>query len=147
MDQPDDFSAYYQDLLEGQYDCPDRLVLNGYFPLGQTGGGFRVWWRRLTGSDETLDQEHLLDLAGRFSRRVHAFAKRHRIQLIHCPPGTRKHELAEEHRPATPKFTGLFLILVAKAPAPVWEVTTNGRGVPISRGRNRGPMSTTTTSP
>jgi DNA-binding transcriptional ArsR family regulator len=130
MDQPDDFSAYYQDLLEGRYDCPDRLVLNGYFPLGQTGGGFRTWWRRLTGSDETLDQEHLLDLAGRFSRRVHAFAKRQGIRLIHCPPGTRKHELAEQHHPADPKFTGLFLILVAKAPAPVWEVTTSRRGVP-----------------
>ncbi len=130
MEEPDDFSASCQDLLEGRYDCPDRLVLNGYFPLGQTGGGFRYWWRRLTGSDETLDQEHLQDLAGRFSRRVHAFAKSHRIRLIHCAPGTRKHELAEQHRPADPAFTGLFLILVAKAPAPVWGVTPNGRGVP-----------------
>jgi len=77
-----------------------------------------------------LDQEHLLDLAGRFSRRVHACAKSHRIRLIHCAPGTRKHELAEQHRPADPKFTGLFLILVAKAPAPVWEVTTSRHGVP-----------------
>ena len=130
MEQSDDFSAHYHDLLEGRYDCPDRLVLNGYFSLGQTGGGFRTWWRRLTGSDETLDQAHLLDLAGRFSRRVHAFAKSHRIRLIHCAPGTRKHELAEQHRPADPKFTGLFLILVAKAPAPVWEVTTSRHGVP-----------------
>ena len=63
MKQADDFSDYYQDLLEGRYDCPDRIVLNGYFPLGQTGGGFRYWWRRLTGSDETLDPEHLLRMA------------------------------------------------------------------------------------
>jgi hypothetical protein len=60
MKQSDDFSEYYQDLLEGRYDCPDRIVLNGYFPLGRQGGGFRHWWRRLTGADETLDQEHLL---------------------------------------------------------------------------------------
>jgi hypothetical protein len=130
MKQDDDFSDYYEDLLEGRYDCPDRIVLNGYFSLGQSGGGFRYWWRRLTGSDETLDQEHVLGMAGRFSRRVHAYAKRRRIPLIHCEPGVRKHELAERHRPADPKFTGLFLILVAKAPALVWEVTTKAQGVP-----------------
>jgi hypothetical protein len=130
MKQSDDFSDYYQELLEGRYDCPDRIVLNGYFSLGQTGGGFRYWWRRLTGSDQTLDQEHLLRMAGRFSRRVHAYAKRRRIPLIHCEPGVRKHELAEQHRPAASNFTGLFLILVAKAPAPVWEVTSSPYGVP-----------------
>ena len=130
MKAHDDFSDYYQELLEGRYDCPDRIVLNGYFPLGQTGGGFRYWWRRLTGSEETLDQEHLLRLAGRFSRRVHAYAKRRRIRLIHCAPGVRKHELAEQYRPTTPSFTGLFLILVAKAPAPVWDVTISAKGSP-----------------
>ena len=41
MKQPDDLSAYYEELLEGRYDCVDRIVLNGYFPLGQQGGAFR----------------------------------------------------------------------------------------------------------
>jgi hypothetical protein len=130
MKENDAFSDYYQDLLEGRYDCVDRLVLNGYFALGQQGGGFRHWWRKLTGSDETLDQEHLLRMAGRFSRRVHAYAKHHQIPLLHCEPGVRKHELAEQHRPTDPSFTGLFLILVAKAPALVWEVTNSPTGVP-----------------
>ena len=71
-----------------------------------------------------------MGMAGRFSRRVHAYAKRRRIPLIHCEPGVRKHELAEQHRPAAANFTGLFLILVARAPAPVWEVTTSPAGVP-----------------
>jgi hypothetical protein len=130
MKAHDDFSDYYQELLEGRYDCPDRIVLNGYFSLGQTGGGFRYWWRRLTGSDATLDQKHLLRMAGRFSRRVHAYAKRRGIPLVHCAPRVRKHELAQQHRPKDPTFTGLFLILVAKARAPVWEVTPSRRGVP-----------------
>ena len=38
--------------------CGVRIVLNGYFPRGHSGGGFRSWWRDLTGSDESLDQEH-----------------------------------------------------------------------------------------
>ncbi len=130
MKTHDEFSDYYADLLDGRYDCVDRIVLNGYFALGQQGGGFRYWWRQLTGSDATLDQEHVREMAGRFSRRVHAYAKRRRIPLRHCAPGVRKHELAERYRPTDPAFTGLFLILVAKAPALVWEVTQSAGGVP-----------------
>jgi hypothetical protein len=36
----DRFSDQYADLLEGHYDCVDRIVLNAYFPLGQKAGGF-----------------------------------------------------------------------------------------------------------
>jgi hypothetical protein len=133
MKQNDDLSDYYQELLEGRYDCPDRIVLNGYFSLGQQGGGVRYWWRKLTGSDETLDQEHLLRMAGRFSRRVHAYAKRRRIPLVHCEPGVHKHTLAEHYLPTDPRFTGLFLILVAKAPALVWEVTSRGGAPHLTR--------------
>lgn len=126
----DDFTQYYEELLEGCYDCVDRIVLNGYFPLGQQGGGFRHWWRQLTDSDQSLNQEHLQRMAGRFSRRVHAYAKQKGIPLFHCEPGVRKHELAQQHRPSDPEFQGLFLILVAKAPALVWEVRTCKNGIP-----------------
>lgn len=71
---PDQLSALYNDLLEGSYDCVDRLVLNAYFGMGQTGGGMRVWWRALYVSDDTLDDNHLMRMAGRFSRRLRAWA-------------------------------------------------------------------------
>ena len=48
----------------------------------------------VTGSDETLDNHHLMCLAGRFSRRVRASAKAHQIPPIYC--GERKHNLAQE---------------------------------------------------
>ena len=54
MFDSDDFTSYHQELLDGRYDCVDRIVLNGYFPLGQTGGGFRSWWRELSGSEPRL---------------------------------------------------------------------------------------------
>lgn len=41
MKATDEFSSYYAELLEGRYDCVDRMVLNAYFPMGQTGGGLR----------------------------------------------------------------------------------------------------------
>jgi hypothetical protein len=52
----DQLSARYGDLFSGGDDCVDRVVLNAYYPLGHTPGGFRTWWRRLHGgSDEELD--------------------------------------------------------------------------------------------
>ena len=58
----DGLSTLYQDLLGGSYDCVDRIVLNAYFRMGHDPGGFRVWWRALTGSDETLENTYLMRL-------------------------------------------------------------------------------------
>ena len=65
----DRLSTLYQDLLGGSYDCVDRIVLNAYFRMGHDPGGFRIWWRALTGSDETLENTYLMRMAGRLSRR------------------------------------------------------------------------------
>jgi hypothetical protein len=119
----DGLSILYQDLLSGSYDCVDRVVLNGYFRIGHDPGGFRVWWRALTGSDETLDNAHLMRLAGRFSRRVRGYAKAHNIPVIDCSRGERKHEIGEEYLTKTTVTQGLFLILVGRAPAPVWDIS------------------------
>ena len=66
----DSLSDRYADLLTGSYDWVDRIVLNAYFRMGHNPGGFRSWWRALSGSEETLDHTHLMRLAGRFRRRV-----------------------------------------------------------------------------
>ena len=118
----DGLSTRYQDLLDGSYDCVDRIVLNAYFRMGHSPGGFRVWWRALTGSDETLENAHLMRLAGRFSRRIRGYAKAHDIPVIDCSAGQRKHELAEEYLAKTRVTQGLFLVLVGRAQAPVWDV-------------------------
>ena len=120
----------YGDLLEGTYDCVDRIVLNAFNPVRHSPGGFRVWWRRLKdGSDAELDNTHLMRMAGRFSRRVRVFAKARGSPLIDCAKGERKHEIAEEYLRDHPGVRGLFLILVARAVAPVWEVERTSKGV------------------
>jgi hypothetical protein len=80
------------------------------------------------GSDADLDTAHLMRLAGRFSRRVRAFAEANGIPVIDCKTGERKHELAETYLREHPGVRGVFLILVARAVAPVWDVerTPNG---------------------
>ncbi len=117
----DQLSTLYQDLLSGSYDCVDRIVLNAYFRMGHDPGGFRVWWRALTGSDETLDNTHLMRSAGRFSRRVRGYAKARNISVIDCSRGERKHEIGEEYLTKTTISQRLFLILVGRAPVPVWD--------------------------
>lgn len=123
-------NSSYDDLLEGTYDCVDRLVLNAFNPLCHTPGGFREWWRRLEGgSDARLDNTHLMRMAGRFSRRVRAFAKARGVPLVHCAKGERKHLIAEKYLRSHSGEAGLFLILVARAVAPVWEVDRSRRGL------------------
>ncbi|HYY81311.1 MAG TPA: hypothetical protein VFD04_19340, partial [Actinomycetes bacterium] len=92
--------------------------------------GFRVWWRRLhEGSEEHLDNTHLMRMAGRFSRRVRAFATANQIPVIDCGRGERKHRIAEEYLATHTVGAGVFLILVARAAATVWEVKRSASGV------------------
>jgi hypothetical protein len=125
----DEFSQRYGDMLIGSYDCVDRIVLNAYFSLGHNPGGFRVWWRRLRGSDDQLDDTHLMRMAGRLARRVKAWGAANGVPVIFCKAGERKHRIAEQyvasHEVARP---GVFLVLVAKAPATVWKVKRSANG-------------------
>ena len=134
----DEFGERYGDLLTGSYDCVDRIVLNAY-SLGNNPGGFRVWWRRLhEDSDELLDNNHLMRFAGRFARRVRAWAQANGVPVIDCKSGERKHRIAEEYL-ATHAVVGpcVFLILVAKAPATVWDVRRNEAGVILNIAKKR----------
>ena len=134
----DDFSERYAGLLAGSYDCVDRVVLNAYFPLGCRPAGFRCWWRRLhDGSDAQLDDTHLIRMAGRFARRVKAWGAANGVPVIFCKAGERKHLIAAEYLATHVVTTGVFLVLVAKAPATVWKVNRSARGVITSLEKKR----------
>ena len=100
-------------------------MLNAYYRMGHDPGGFRLWWRTLTGSDARLDDAHLMRMAGRFSRRIRGYAKAHGIPIVDCSVGERKHDMAEEYLAKTQVTRGLFLVLVGRAQAPVWDVSAN----------------------
>jgi hypothetical protein len=134
----DDFTERYGELIDGSYDCVDRVVLNAYFPLGHGPGGFRHWWRRLHGgSDDQLDNTHLIRMAARFARRVKAWAAANGVPLIYCTAGERKHRIAEEYLETHTVTTGVFMILAAKAPATVWKVHRSARGAITSLEKKR----------
>ena len=132
----DDFAARYAGLLAGSYDCVDRIVLNACYPMGNTAGGFRTWWRRLVGggdaeADAVLDNTHLMRLAGRFARRVRAWAADNAVPVIDCAAGERKHLIAEEYLRTHSVGPGVFLILVSRAPAMIWDVRRSADGAVI----------------
>ena len=80
-------------------------------------------------SDEDLDNAHLMRMAGRFSRRVRGWAAANRVPVIDCKAGERKHLIAEElPGRATRAGPGVFMVLVARAPATTWDVQRSKRG-------------------
>lgn len=140
MPLPDDFSSYVSELLKGSYDCVDRIALRAYFRLAQTSGGFLTWWNRLF-PDKAPTQEYLRRMAGDFARRVKALSQKHHIPLQYCEIGDKtKYERAEKARPKDPHFQGVFLILVARAPAPVWHIKKSRRGKLLIRRANNWPL-------
>lgn len=120
----------HSQLLHGTYDCVDRIVLNAYVALATSPGGFRTWWRQLFGTDDNLDDNHLMRMAGRFSRRLRAWGAKHAIPFVDATSGDdrRMHQLVEPHRPADPVFRGLFCISISRAPAPIWKAHRFGKG-------------------
>jgi hypothetical protein len=48
--------------------------------------------------------------------------------MVYSSPGERKHDIASEHLAIHEVKPGLFMILVSKAPALVWEAQMTGTG-------------------
>ena len=96
----------------------------------------------VAGADRVrLENAYLMRMAGRFSRRVRGYAKAHGIPVIDCLAGQRKHDLAEEYLGQKTLTQGLFLVLVGRAQAPVWDVN------PSTTSSAKGRCRTSTTTP
>src|SRR5262245_21929005 len=108
--------------------------------LAKPAGGLLTWWNRLF-PNTALTEERLRKLAGDFARRVHAFARKHKIPLRYFAIGDKtKHAQAEKLRPVDPKFRGVFAIFVAKAPALVWQAKNNPAGKVVLRRPKNWPL-------
>ena len=66
-------------------------------------------------------------MSGRFARRVKAWGAANRVPVIFCKAGERKHRIAEAYLATHQVGIGVFLVLVAKAPAPVWKVKRSAK--------------------
>lgn len=115
-------TEHYAPLLDGTYDCIDRIVLNAYAPMLLVPGGVRNWYRLMQGNDDDMSDATMMRFAGRFSRRVQSFCMKNKIPFIHFQTGERKHEEAERLKPKDKSFIGIFAVFVSRAPSLLWEV-------------------------
>lgn len=122
MKTKDSLTLHYAPLLEGEYDCIDRIVLNAYCPMLMVPGGVRNWYRIMEGSDKDMSDASMMRYAGRFSRRVQSFCKKNDIPFVYFQTGERKHEEAERLMPENKSFIGIFAVFVSRAPSLLWEV-------------------------
>ncbi len=113
----------------GHMTASTGIVVNGYYRQAHSPGGFRIWWRRLHGGEDTLDNAHLIRMAGRFRRRLRAWAAENRVPVRICNHGEQKHDVAEEYRHRTEIREGLFLIIEGRAQAPVWRISRTDSSV------------------
>lgn len=129
----DSLSIHYGKKLKGEYDCVDRIVLNGYMRSLQIGGGFRNWYRDFNGDDSDLNNARLMRMAGKFSRRLYSFCKSKGIPVINSKSGERKHDIAKEYLPTEEGFTGLFLVIKNRASASIWDVKEYEHGIHLEK--------------
>ena len=122
MNTKDSLTTHYAPLLDGAYDCIDRIVLNAYCPMLMVPGGVRKWYRLMEGSDKDMSDSSMMRYAGRFSRRVQSFCKKKTIPFVYFQTGERKHEEAEKLMPKDKSFIGIFAVFVSRAPSLLWEV-------------------------
>ena len=137
MKTNDSLTQHYSFLLEGNYDCIDRIVLNAYIPMLLVPGGVRNWYRLMEGSDQDISDASMMRYAGRFSRRVQGFCKKRGIPFVHFRPGERKHEEAEKLKPNDKSFIGIFAVFVSRAPSLLWEVKKFDNGSIDIRRKNK----------
>ena len=124
----DEFSLRYSDLVTGSYDCVDRIVLNAFYPLGYHPGGLRTWWRRLARRQRRRAGQHPSDADGRaLCPPGQGLGRGQRGAGDLLSAGERKHRIAEAYLATHDVGIGVFLVLVAKAPAPVWKVARSAK--------------------
>jgi len=128
MKYTDSLSTHYAPLLEGEYDCVDRIVLNAYCPMLLNPGGVRNWYRLMEGDDKDMSNGTMMRYAGRFSRRVQSFCKKEGIPFVHFQTGERKHVEAEQLIPKDKNFAGFFAVFVSRAPSLLWDIKEFSNG-------------------
>jgi hypothetical protein len=94
-------------------DCIDRLYLNGYVPLLQRPQN--LWWFFTQHRQQPILSPVLLKrLSDSFVARIHGFAKRHNVPIVHFHKGQRKDDVARERLARHPTDEGVVLIGVAQ---------------------------------
>jgi hypothetical protein len=104
--------------------CVDRLYVNGYVPTLQTPGQLVHFMRSHLGQP-IASPAVLRPLHDRLVQGIEAFARHHRIPVVHFERGERKDDVANAHRARFTAREGVVLIGVAQERA--WSFKSSKR--------------------
>ena len=91
----------------------DRLYLNAYQPRLQTGGGVVAFFKGHRGA-QVASTTLMAPMSRDFVAAIHAFAKRHGIEMVHFHKGQRKDEVTRERLQHFEGHEGVLYIGVAQ---------------------------------
>ena len=114
------------------YECVDRIVLNAFFPPRAPHWRVAHLVAAAARRQRRRAGQHAPDAdGGRFARRVKAWGAANGLPVIFCTAGERKHRITEEYLASHEVGVGVFVVLVAKALAPVWKVAHSSKTAAI----------------
>lgn len=119
----------FGELLDGGYDCVDRVVLRAYFQLGRRGGGIPYLVAPVEGIGRGSRQRPPDEGGGAVRPSGGRVGEEGGVPVVYGRSGERKEEIGRDYLPEDPNFEGVFLVIVARAPGNVWDVqhTADGR--------------------
>jgi hypothetical protein len=128
----------YAAQIRGTLSCFDRVVLMGTIPGICFARGMEAYLRargiRLVDyprfAPPLRDEVHqtIRQLAQEAGIQIEVIRSPNAFRKEPCEVGERKHEIAQQHLAQNPPAKGLFLVLVARAQAPVWQVQRGENG-------------------
>ena len=121
-----DYATLLRDHVTLTCRSVDRIFLQAYVPKLQSVGWvcqFLRWQRHY----EIPSSAAFGKIGDGYVAEIHRWAKANGVPVIFCTAGQRKHRIAEEYLATHEVGVGVFLVLVAKAPAPVRKVVRSSK--------------------
>ncbi|MCZ6830645.1 MAG: hypothetical protein O7F73_13850 [Gammaproteobacteria bacterium] len=106
-------SRLLQDHVTLELDCIDRLYLNAYQPMLQTGGGVFYFFKKHRGA-QVVFPVLMAPMTADFVKRIHLFAREQGLEFKRFSKGVRKDEITRARLRDFQKDEGVFYIGVAQ---------------------------------
>ena len=106
-------SKLLQDHVTLEIECMDRIYLNAYQPMLQTGGGVSVFFRQHRGA-QVASSVLMAPMSTDFVKRIRCFAREEGLEIERFQKGVRKDEVTQTRLADFRKDEGALYIGVAQ---------------------------------
>ncbi|MCP4599343.1 MAG: hypothetical protein GY847_02195 [Proteobacteria bacterium] len=115
-------SSILEEKVKLEVECIDRMYLNGYVPMLQTGGGVSYYLRNHLGH-AIASSVLMAPISRRFVEDIERFCSREAVDLIRFEKGQRKEDIAKEYLKRCPFHDGVLFVGKAQEKVSVWRTS------------------------